>query len=152
MAACCCPYPDNRQSHPLFVYLTSDSRFTTDKNTQWIVPFIGMAENPFDDIRRQNREPNYTGADHTTKSGSGFIQLEMVIGPFPFTVASAFRDEWRRSSRKLYSRVKTGVDQAVRYSADGIYCRDVGWARQRLDAARKQSHSGSRKRKSADAP
>lgn len=111
----------------MFVYLASDKRFTSDKHLQSLVPYIGVHANPFDDIRRQNREPGYTGADHTTKEGAGSLQVELIIGQFTYDVAHQFRDEWRKSSRKLVSRVQKGIQQAKRYGSN-VYCLDVPWA------------------------
>lgn len=125
-----CPYSDV-DPHPLFVYIASDKRFTSHKHLQSLVPYIGVHVNPFDDIRRQNREPGYTGADHTTKEGAGSLQIEIVIGPFVDDEARKFRDEWRKSSRKLVSRVQKGIQQARRYGSN-VYCLDVPWASRQM--------------------
>lgn len=129
-----CPFSSDGKEHPFFVYLASDKRYTNNKHWQTIVPYIGVSINPFQDIRRQNRMPGYTGADHTTKEGAGSLQIELVIGAFTREVAHQFRDEWRKSSRKLVSRVQKGIQQAKRYKADGIYCLSVPWARRQIEA------------------
>lgn len=126
-----CPYSIEDHHHPIFVYLTSDKRFITLKHLQQTVPYIGIHSNPYDDIRRQNRETGYTGADHTTKGGAGSLQLEIVIGPFTHDIACQFRDEWRKLGRKLISRVQKGIQQAMRYDAD-VYCLDVDWVNKQV--------------------
>lgn len=121
-----CPY---NASHPVFVYLITDRRYTTSKHQQCLPPYVLMSENPLMDIRRQNREQGFSGADHTTKAGAGHLQVELVIGPFSADVAKEVRDKWRRLSRKLIQRVQTGVRLAREYGCRDVYCLDVEWSR-----------------------
>lgn len=129
-----CPYSGDRHSHPMFVYLTSDKRYNRiDKMKQTITPFVLMCENPFDDIHRQNRVKGYRGADHTTRSGQGHLQLEMVIGPFEHDIASKVQRMWRSQSRKLLKRIQVGVRLAAEFHCPVVWCKDVAWTRRCLN-------------------
>lgn len=124
-----CPYSSHRAEHPIFVYLISDKRFRADKGQQQLIPFVLMHENPFDDIRRQNRERGYTGANHQTKSGEGHMQIEMFIGPFSLDTAVQVQKMWRAMGRKLVQRVVVGLQLARQFKSHAV-CRDVEWVKQ----------------------
>lgn len=128
-----CPYckanrePTTRvDTHPVFVYMASISeegvKFGTDR---LISSRIGISKNPFKRLQEENRAPGFPIGSKLSQKGAPYWQPELVIGPFEASsrTASRFKDEWRRSSRKLHRRIVYGVRRALEMNLT-VYARD----------------------------
>jgi len=137
-----CPYPPERENHPVFVYLISDARYKRDQQKQDLVPYVLLCENPLDDIHRQNRRSGYRGADQNTKSGHGHLQIELILGPFPIDVGTRVQRLWKSRSRKMIQRIRTGLSLSRQFKSTA-WCRDVEWIKAVYRSATKQIESSS---------
>ncbi len=118
-----CKYCLQSRPHPLFCYLLSDSRCTPSLSNHRLVAYIGLTRHPFLRLLSHNRSKGFRPGTKCTKSGSNFWQLELIIGPF-YHSAKKFKLEWRRSSRKIFSRIRQGYLLARKYRIRNLYARD----------------------------
>jgi hypothetical protein len=110
MSKCC--YCQRRAKHPLFVYLLSDKRCVNNPINHKIVPYIGLASNPFTKLCAHNRMGRQFGhGSQLTKLGAGHYQLELVYGPL-FSGGRQFKKMCRMRSRKIVSRILHFCDYA----------------------------------------
>jgi hypothetical protein len=119
-----CSYCYQRSPHPLFCYLLSDRRFTSDFSRHSALPYIGVSRHPLLRLQSHNRVSGFRSGQKCTKPCASFWQLELVIGPF-YQSAVAFKKEWRKSSRKIMSRIRQGVALAKQYRVANVYARDT---------------------------
>jgi hypothetical protein len=100
-----CIYCKEGKVHPLFAYLLSDKRCVNNAKDHKVVPYIGLASNPFIRLCTHNRSSRKFGAfNQLTKGGAGYYQIELVFGPLT-ELASQFKEVCRKSSRKIHSRI-----------------------------------------------
>lgn len=107
-----CEYCASGSKHPLFVYLLSDRRCVNNPKHHKVVPYIGLASNPFVKLCAHNRNGKQFGyGSQLTKLGAGHYQLELVFGPL-FHGGRAFKALCRLKSRKIRSRILRFCDYA----------------------------------------
>ena len=100
-----CEYCVSGKKHPLYVYLLSDKRCVNNPSHHKVVPYIGLASNPFVKLCAHNRLGKQFGAgSQLTKLGAGHYQLELVFGPL-WHGGRAFKQMRRLKSRKIRSRI-----------------------------------------------
>jgi hypothetical protein len=121
----------------LFVYLLSDKRCTNNPANHKVVPYIGLASNPFVKLCAHNRQGRQYGhGSQMTKLGAGHYQLELVYGPL-FRGGRKFKQICRMRSRKIVSRILHFCDyahqlqlqqptsQAMLYVRDAVMVREL---------------------------
>ena len=129
-----CEYCVSGQKHPLYVYLLSDKRCVNNPKHHKVVPYIGLASNPFVKLGAHNRVGKQCGVgSQLTKLGAGHYQLELVFGPL-WHGGRAFKTMCRLKSRKIRSRILRFCDyagylQRVQKSAGVLYARDQALVR-----------------------
>lgn len=107
-----CIYCETQTKHPLFVYLLSDKRCVNSPFNHKVVPYIGLASNPFTKLCAHNRMGKQFGhGSQLTKLGAGHYQLELVYGPM-FSGGRQFKKLCRMRSRKIVSRILHFCDYA----------------------------------------
>jgi len=158
MAAC--EYCESGSKHPLFVYLLSDKRCVNNPKHHKVVPYIGLASNPFVKLCAHNRSgKQYGPGSQLTKVGAGHYQLELVFGPI-WHGGRDFKTLCRLKSRKIRSRILRFCDYAsylqnCRGVSAHLYVRDQTLVRslyrQRAAAAMSSSASSRRLRPKAAA-
>jgi len=104
-----CQYCLKRKSHPLFCYLISN-RYSTNSATA--ATYIGLSRQPFFRLKSHNREIDYRCGAKSTKAFAGKWELLLVIGPWYGNGGKLFKQIWRKSSRKLKSRLYMGITKA----------------------------------------
>lgn len=121
MGKFCCEYCVSGSKHPLFVYLLSDQRCINDPSRHKVVPYIGLASNPFVKLCAHNRMGKQFGVgSQITKLGAGHYQLELVYGPI-FQGGREFKNFCRKKSRKIVSRILRFCDYTVRLQSQGLH-------------------------------
>jgi hypothetical protein len=123
-----CTYCLSGSKHPHFVYLLSDKRCTNNPAKHKVVPYIGLASNPFMKLCAHNRQGRQFGlGSQLTKLGAGHYQLEMVYGPI-WRGGRHYKNVCRKKSRKIVSRMLHFCDYAYflqsRKHAGFLYVRD----------------------------
>ena len=107
-----CEYCETGATHPLFVYLLSDQRCVNNPKHHKVVPYIGLASNPFVKLCAHNRQGKQYGyGSQLTKLGAGNYQLELVFGPL-WSGGRNFKTLCRLKSRKIRSRILRFCDYA----------------------------------------
>ena len=107
-----CEYCESGSKHPLFVYLLSDRRCVNNPKHHKVVPYIGLASNPFVKLCAHNRSgKQYGPGSQLTKVGAGHYQLELVFGPI-WQGGRDFKALCRLKSRKIRSRILRFCDYA----------------------------------------
>lgn len=121
-------YCRNNIPHPWFVICLSDKRLDSgNKKSQSLTPHIEITTNPWICLARSNREKGVKAGSGSTKKGSGYWELEIVICCFSSkSIAKKFSMKWISESRKIESRVGHGIVLAKRYNK-AVYCRDPEW-------------------------
>lgn len=137
-----CKYCVSKSRHPLFVYLLSDKRCINDPSKHKVVPYIGLASNPFIKLCAHNRMGKKFGpSNQLTKLGAGNYQLELVYGPV-FIGGRNFRNVCRKKSRKIVSRILAFCDHArslqrsAEFASASLYVRDREMIHKLYDARR----------------
>ena len=112
-----------RRRLPRFVYLMSAPAADEEGKR---VPSIGCARNPFVRVRAQNRIKGYPGGSKGTRAGAPHWTLDLIIGPF-YRGSNAFKNSWRKKSRKMTCRLVHGLMKAHTYASRGlrIWARDL---------------------------
>jgi predicted GIY-YIG superfamily endonuclease len=105
---CQCQFCAERLQHPLYCYLIAGGL----KNKNKASTYIGVSRQVLYRVKSHNRVPGWRVGSKSTKSMAGKWVLLAVIGPWFTTGAKTFKAEWRAKSRKLHSRLLTGVLQA----------------------------------------
>jgi hypothetical protein len=129
-----CEYCARGVKHPLYVYLLSDKRCINNPSHHKVVPYIGVASNPFVKLRAHNRLGKQCGhGNQLTKAGAGHYQLELVFGPL-WQGGGEFKKVCRRQSRKIKSRILRFCDYAKQMQQSGactasLYARDQSMVR-----------------------
>lgn len=100
-----CKFCDEKTHHPLFCYLIGDQQSNAST-------YIGLSRQPFFRLKSHNREPGYRCGAKSTKASAGQWRILLVIGPWYGNGGRAFKQAWRRSSRKLKSRLAMGLLKA----------------------------------------
>jgi hypothetical protein len=115
--------------HPWFVVCLSDKRLdSSEKKSQTLTPHIECTTNPWVCLLRSNRVKGVKAGSGSTKKGSGYWELELVICCFvDKREASVFADAWISQSRKIESRVGHGLVMAKKYNK-AVFCRDTEWS------------------------
>lgn len=103
-----CRYCLNRMQHPLYCYLIAGGLENKNKAST----YIGVSRQVLYRVKSHNRVAGWRVGSKSTKSMAGQWKLLAVIGPWFTTGAKNFKAEWRAKSRKLHSRLLTGVMQA----------------------------------------
>jgi len=94
------------------VYLLSDRRCVNNPKHHKVVPYIGLASNPFVKLCAHNRSgKQYGPGSQLTKVGAGHYQLELVFGPI-WHGGRDFKALCRLKSRKIRSRILRFCDYA----------------------------------------
>ncbi len=107
-----CEYCETGSKHPLYVYLLSDKRCVNNPKQHKVVPYIGLASNPFVKLCAHNRQGKQFGyGSQLTKLGAGNYQLELVFGPL-WEGGRDFKMLCRLKSRKIRSRILRFCDYA----------------------------------------
>ncbi len=125
-----CEYCETGAAHPLFVYLLSDKRCVNNPKHHKVVPYIGLASNPFVKLCAHNRQGKQFGyGSQLTKLGAGNYQLELVFGPL-WHGGRNFKTLCRLKSRKIRSRILRFCDyagylQRTYKSKAMLYARDL---------------------------
>lgn len=122
-------YCRNKIPHPWFVVCLSDKRLDShEKSKQTLTPHIECTTNPWVCLSRSNREKGVKAGSGSTKKGSGYWELEVVICCFQTKVdAVRFSNKWISESRKIESRVGHGLLLAKMYNK-AVFCRDTHWS------------------------
>ena len=129
-----CEYCKSGQRHPLYVYLLSDKRCVNNPEQHKVVPYIGLASNPFVKLCAHNRLGKQFGVgSQLTKLGAGHYQQELVFGPL-WHGGRAFKTICRLKSRKIRSRILRFCDyasylQRSEKSSAVLYARDQSLVR-----------------------
>ena len=134
-----CHYCSNKLRHPLYVYLLSDRRCVNNPTNHHVVPYIGLASNPFVKLSAHNRVSGkkFGTCSQLTKSGAGYYQIEAVFGPM-FRGGKAFKQTCRARSRKITSRIIQFCKYARNLQTKGthkgasLYVRDMSFIRRLL--------------------
>lgn len=115
--------------HPWFVVCLSDKRLDSQaKNKQTLTPHIECTTNPWICLSRSNREKGVRAGSGSTKKGSGYWELELVVCCFKTkSEAYKFSVKWISESRKIESRVGHGLVLAKKYNK-AVFCRDSDWS------------------------
>lgn len=121
-------YCKNNIPHPWFVICLSDKRLdSNNKKSQSLTPHIEITTNPWICLARSNREKGVKAGSGSTKKGSGYWELEIVICCFSSkSTAKKFSNKWISESRKIESRVGHGIVLAKKYRKCA-FCRDPDW-------------------------
>ncbi len=134
MSSSKCEYCESGATHPLFVYLLSDKRCVNNPKHHKVVPYIGLASNPFVKLCAHNRQGKHFGyGSQLTKLGAGNYQLELVFGPL-WQGGRDFKTICRLKSRKIRSRILRFCDyaghlQRTKKSKAMLYARDQALVR-----------------------
>lgn len=141
-AAVQCNYCATNSQHPLYAYLLSDKRCVNNPAKHKIVPYIGLASNPFLKLCAHNRlGKQYGTGSQLTKPGAGHYQLELVFGPL-FHGGKDFKMNCRKSSRKLTHRILRfcslahALRKQAKFRQAGLYVRDKLFIRKLYQARR----------------
>ena len=103
-----------------FVYLLTDNRDVfgvTIRKDATSLGYIGYSNKPIEDLKSQNREPGYKPGDKSTRKSAGYLQFEIMLGPFNHDIPLTIVENWRASSRKLENRLIHGWYMAEKYNA-----------------------------------
>lgn len=127
-----CWYCHYEIRHPAFVYLLTDCRLNAnpreleDVIKPMLVSYVGISRCPHLRLRSHRREKGVPVGHKSTNKGKEYWQMELVIGPF-FGKGKAFKEQWRKKSRKMFRRVVKGCEMAQRDQHLTIYARDKQW-------------------------
>lgn len=102
-----CRFCQKKVKHPLYCYLISDGAVNAST-------YIGLSRQPFFRLKSHNRERGFRCGAKSTKASAGKWKLLMVVGPWFANGGKAFKQSWRRNSRKLKSRLKMGLSKAIK--------------------------------------
>lgn len=110
----CACFADEKEAHPLFVYMARTSAKGIKKGVR-VPSKWGVSSNPPKRVQELNAVEGFKAAGRAARKGAPYWILELVIGPFA-SGANRFKEECAKS-RKISCRIQAGIQCACRVNA-----------------------------------